>query len=183
LAHYPQAVTAIYDLADQFVEQDARLDPVLATAVNERPTLWDAILPAELLVLPMELARVDALLDDPAFFAPFATCFDAGVGRPSIPMETYLRLMLLKFRYRLGYESLCREVADSISWQRFCRLPLGTWVPHPTTLMKITTRCGDAAAAGLNEALLTKAARGEAAGHRPGAGRHHGGRGAGGLPD
>ena len=126
--------------------------------VNDQPTLWDSILPAELLVLPGELARVDGLLDDPVFFAPFAPFFDARIGRPSIPMETYLRLMFLKFRYRLGYESLCREVADSISWQRFCRIPLGTRVPHPTTLMKITTRCGDAAVAGLNEALLAKAA-------------------------
>jgi transposase, IS5 family len=49
-------------------------------------------------------------------------------------------------------------VADSISWQRFCRIPFGTRVPHPTTLMKITTRCGDDAVAGLNEALLVKAA-------------------------
>ena len=126
--------------------------------VNDQPTLWDSILPAELLVLPVELGRVDALLDDSVFFAPFAAYFDARIGRPSIPMETYLRLMFLKFRYRLGYESLCREVADSISWQRFCRIPLGMRVPHPTTLMKITTRCGDDAVAGLNEALLAKAA-------------------------
>jgi IS5 family transposase len=126
--------------------------------VNDQSTLWDAILPPELLVLPVELGRVDALLDDPAFFAPFAAHFDARIGRPSIPVETYLRLMFLKFRYRLGYESLCREVADSISWQRFCRIPFGTRVPHPTTLMKITTRCGDDAVAGLNEALLAKAA-------------------------
>jgi transposase, IS5 family len=125
--------------------------------VNDQPTLWDAILPPELLVLPVELGRVDALLDDPVFFAPFAAYFDARIGRPSIPMETYLRLMFLKFRYRLGFESLCREVSDSISWQRFCRIPLGTRVPHPTTLMKITTRCGDEAVAGLNEALLAKA--------------------------
>jgi IS5 family transposase len=129
--------------------------------VNEQATLWDAILPSELLVLPAELARVDALLDDAVFFAPFAAHFDARIGRPSIPMETYLRLMFLKFRYRLGYESLCREVADSISWQRFCRIPLGTRVPHPTTLMKITSRCGDAAVSGLNEALLVKAAAGK----------------------
>jgi IS5 family transposase len=121
--------------------------------------LWESILPAELLVLPVELARVGALLDDPAFFAPFAPFFDAVMGRPSIPMETYLRLMFLKFRYRLGYESLCREVADSICWQRFCRIPLGSRVPHPTTLMKITTRCGTVAVAGLNEALLAKAAQ------------------------
>lgn len=126
--------------------------------VNDQPTLWDAILPAELLVLPLELGRVDALLDDPVFFAPFARHFDARIGRPSIPMETYLRLMFLKFRYRLGYESLCREVSDSISWQRFCRIPFGTRVPHPTTLMKITTRCGEDAVAGLNGALLAKAA-------------------------
>jgi IS5 family transposase len=126
--------------------------------VNDQPTLWDSILPPELLVLPAELGRVDALLDDPVFFAPFAAYFDAQIGRPSIPMETYLRLMFLKFRYRLGYESLCREVADSISWQRFCRIPFGTRVPHPTTLMKITTRCGDVAVAGLNESLLAKAA-------------------------
>ena len=126
--------------------------------VNDQPTLWDSILPPELLVLPAELGRVDALLDDPVFFAPFAAYFDAGIGRPSIPMETYLRLMFLKFRYRLGYESLCREVGDSISWQRFCRIPFGTRVPHPTTLMKITSRCGDEAVAGLNEALLAKAA-------------------------
>jgi IS5 family transposase len=125
--------------------------------VNDQPTLWDAILPVELLVLPAELGRVDGLLDDPVFFAPFARYFDARIGRPSVPVETYLRLMFLKFRYRLGYESLCREVADSISWQRFCRIPFGTRVPHPTTLMKITTRCGDDAVAGLNEALLAKA--------------------------
>ena len=126
--------------------------------VNDQPTLWDSILPPELLVLPVELGRVDVLLDDPVFFAPFAAYFDARIGRPSIPMETYLRLMFLKFRYRLGYESLYREVSDSISWQRFCRIPFGTRVPHPTTLMKITSRCGDDVVTGLNEALLAKAA-------------------------
>jgi transposase, IS5 family len=73
-------------------------------------------------------------------------------------METYLRLMFLKFRYRLGFESLCREVSDSITWRQFCRIGLDRPVPHPTTLMKLTTRCGSAAVAGLNEALLAKAA-------------------------
>ena len=116
------------------------------------------MLPPELSRLPDELARVDELLDDPVFFAPFAPFFDPRVGRPSTPMETYLRLMFLKFRYRLGYESLCREVGDSITWRRFCRIPLDGVVPHPTTLMKLNTRCGSAAVEGLNEALLVKAA-------------------------
>src|SRR6516165_3662259 len=121
-------------------------------------TLWETILPEECLSLPAGLAEVDELLDDPRFFEPFQPFFDPRYGRPSIPMETYLRMMFLKYRYQLGFEALCREVGDSISWQRFCRIPLGTRVPHPTTLMKITSRCGDAAVAGLNEALVTKAA-------------------------
>jgi IS5 family transposase len=65
--------------------------------------------------------------------------------------------MFLKYRYRLGFEAVCREVTDSITWQRFCRIPLGGRVPHPTTLMKITTRCGQVAVDGLNEALLARA--------------------------
>jgi transposase, IS5 family len=80
-------------------------------------SLWEAVLPEEVLRLPEELARVDALLDDPVFFAPFVPFFDPRLGRPSTPMEVYLRLMFLKFRYRLGYETLCREVADSITWR------------------------------------------------------------------
>jgi hypothetical protein len=80
---------------------------------NDQLTLWESILPQELLRLPGELARVDALLDDERFFAPFRSYFDLTFGRPSIPIECYLRLMFLKFRYRLGYESLCAEVADS----------------------------------------------------------------------
>jgi len=124
----------------------------------EQVSLWEAVLPAEVLRLPVELARVDALLDDPVFFAPFVPFFDPRVGRPSTPMETYLRMMFLKFRYRLGYETLCAEVADSITWRRFCPIPIDGKVPHPTTLMKLTTRCGTAAVGGCNEALLTKAA-------------------------
>jgi len=126
--------------------------------IGDGPPEWELLLPPEVLRLPGELARVDALLDDPAFFAPFAPHFHPLTGRPSTPVECYLRLMFLKFRCRLGYESLCAEVSDSISWRRFCRISLDGRVPHPTTLMKLTTRCGSAAVAGLNEALLAEAA-------------------------
>ena len=98
--------------------------------VGDQVSLWESLLPDEVRRLSEELARVDGLLNDPAFFVPF---FDPRMGRPLTPMETYLRLMFLKFRYRLGYESLCREVSDSIMWRRFCRIPLDGVVPHPTT--------------------------------------------------
>jgi transposase, IS5 family len=125
---------------------------------NPQHSLWEAILPDACLGLPAELARVDRLLDDPAFLAPLAGHFDARRGRPSIPLDTYLRMMFLKFRYRLGYELLCREVTDSISWQRFCRIPLGGRVPHPTTLVKLTRRLGEQTITALNETLLATAA-------------------------
>ena len=125
---------------------------------NPQHSLWEAILPEGCLGLPAELARVDTLLDSPAFLAPLASPLDPRMGRPSVPLDTYLRMMFLKFRYRLGDELLCREVADSISWQRFCRIPLGDQVPHPTTLVKLTRRLGEQTVAGLNAALLATAA-------------------------
>ena len=125
--------------------------------VCDRPTLWEALLPPEALVMPAELVAVDALLDDPRFFEPFRKHFDPRWGRPSIPIETYLRLMFLKYRYRLGYETLCTEVSDSLSWLRFARIPIGESAPHPSTLMKITTRCGPELIEQLNVALVAKA--------------------------
>jgi IS5 family transposase len=122
-----------------------------------QPSLWESVLPEICLRLPAELERVDAWLDDERFFAPFVPFFDPRLGRTSIPMETYLRLMFLKHRYRLGYETLCAEVSDSISWRRFCRIDIDARLPHPTTLMKLTTRCGQQAVAALNEQLLAKA--------------------------
>jgi transposase, IS5 family len=56
----------------------------------------------------------------------------------------------------LGYESLCREVADSISWRRFCRIGLDRPVPHPTTLVKLVRRAGPDVIEQLNTALVAK---------------------------
>ena len=121
-------------------------------------TLWDELLPVECRTMPAELTAIDALLDDPRFFAPYRPFFHPVLGRPSVPVETYLRLMWLKFRYQLGYETLCREVNDSLSWRRFCRIALGAKVPDPSTLMKTTRRCGPEVIDALNDTLLAKAA-------------------------
>jgi len=130
---------------------------VLRTKVDPQPSLFESMLPDEFRRLPPGLFAVDCLLDDPVFFEPFVPYFDPRFGRPSIPIETYLRLMHLRFRYRLGFETLCKEVADSLGWRRFCRIGPYDAVPDPSTLMKITKRCGEQAVAGLNEALLKKA--------------------------
>jgi Transposase domain (DUF772) len=36
-----------------------------------------------------------------------------------VPVDTLLRLLYLKHLYGLGYETLCKEVSDSIGWRRF----------------------------------------------------------------
>jgi len=108
--------------------------------------------------LPAELAQIDAYLDDERFIAPWRALFDRRLGRPSVPIESLLRLLYLKHRYQLGYETLCREVSDSIGWRQFCRIGLDRPVPHPTTLVKLVGRAGPMVIEELNAALLGKLA-------------------------
>ncbi|MER6556536.1 ISNCY family transposase [Streptomyces sp. NPDC001027] len=117
---------------------------------------WWEMLPEQARQLPAELAEIDAYLDDERFVAPWRAVFAERLGRPSVPVETLLRLLYLKHRYQLGYETLCREVADSLSWRRFCRIPLTSPVPHPTTLVKLVRRSGPRTIEQLNSALLGK---------------------------
>jgi IS5 family transposase len=133
---------------------------VLCVATPPLPA-WYALLPPQARRLPAELARIDGYLDDDRFIAPWRTLFAARLGRPSVPVPTLLRLLYLKHRYQLGYETLCCEVADSISWRRFCRIPLDQPVPHPTTLSKLVARAGPQVLGQLNAALLAKLAAGK----------------------
>jgi IS5 family transposase len=128
---------------------------------DPQTTLWEALLPEEAKRLPAELVQVDAYLDDERFLAPWRALFSKRLGRPSVPVDTLLGLLYLKHRYGLGYESLCREVADSISWRRFCRIGLDRPVPHPTTLVKLVGRAGPEVIEQLNAALLAKLAQGK----------------------
>src|SRR5258708_31585544 len=89
------------------------IQTIVLRTLNAQSTLWDTILPEQCLGLPAPLAEIDELLDDPRFFEPFRPFFDPRHGRPSIPMETYLRMMILRIRYRLGFAALCLEVPDS----------------------------------------------------------------------
>jgi len=78
------------------------IEAIMFRTMGDGPSEWESLLPAEVLRLAEDLARVDALLDDPVFFAPFARYFHPVLGRASTPVECYLRLMFLKFWHRLG---------------------------------------------------------------------------------
>ncbi|CAA7600888.1 Transposase InsH, N-terminal [Acididesulfobacillus acetoxydans] len=126
---------------------------------NEQLTIWDSILPKEVLELSPELKTVDRLLDDERFMEPFLSHWNIRIGRPTVPVETYLRLMFLKFCYGFGYETLVSEVSDSIKWRRFCRVDLDALVPHSTTLIKLSQKYGDEIIEDLNKKLVTKASQ------------------------
>ena len=131
--------------------------------------LWDETLPIEVRELPEDLAALDRLLSDPELAMVFVErwrqeVIDTGrlvlsEGRPTIAMETYVRLMVLKARYRWGYRSLVAEVSDSIHLRRFCRISLSERVPDESTVRKLTRRVGVETVNELTRALIVEATR------------------------
>jgi IS5 family transposase len=80
-------------------------------------------------------------------------------GRPTTAMETFIRLMVLKARYRWGYRSLVAEVSDSIHLRRFCRISLSERVPDQSTVRKLSRRLGPETVSELTRALIVAATR------------------------
>ena len=103
-----------------------------------------------------ELTQVDQLLKDERFLIPFKMKFGSDMGRPTTAVATYLRMMYIKYRYQLGYETLVKEVKDSFAWRRFCHLSLDDKVPESSTLIKLTHKYGEDTVRALNDALVLK---------------------------
>jgi len=123
---------------------------------HNQKSIVEQFLPESLLELKGELKRVDEILSDERFLEPFITRFNSTFGRPSIPLTVYIRMMYLKKRYNLGYETLCKEVHDSISWRIFCHIGLEEKVPHYSTLCKLTKKYGPETIKELNDLLVQK---------------------------
>ena len=123
---------------------------------DKQLTMWDVILPEAVRKLPAELAIIDELLDDERFLQPFAQLHPKGKksGRPTLAVEKYIRLMVIKHKYNLGYESLVKEVGDSITWRMFCRIAIDEPMPDPSTLIYARKRYGDKIVEDINAALI-----------------------------
>ncbi len=97
---------------------------MLRLSAGQVESLWDEGLPGEVRALPEDLAALDELLCDPAILRPIESHWQqqdgatassaASCGRPTISMQTYVRLMVVKHRTGWGYETLMREVSDSL---------------------------------------------------------------------
>ena len=142
---------------------------MLTLLAPQPESLWDESLPFEVKELPEDLAALDVLLADPELLWPLVERWrhefrETGrlvltEGRPTIALETYVRLMVLKQRYRWGYRTLVAEVSDSIHLRRFCRISLGERVPDESTVRKLTRRIGAETVAELTRALIVRATR------------------------
>jgi IS5 family transposase len=142
---------------------------MLRLAAVQAETLWDEALPIEVRQLPDDLAALDELLCDPALMAPFVAHWQreaeltgvsaAGHGRPTLAIETYVRLMVLKQRHGWGYRTLVAEVSDSIHLRRFCRIALSERVPDESTVRKLTRRIGAETVNDVTRELIAAATR------------------------
>ena len=67
--------------------------------------------------------------------------------------------MVIKQRSGWGYETLVREVSDSLHLRRFCLIAIDGRVPHESTIRKLTRRLGPEIVNELSRELLAKAVR------------------------
>jgi transposase, IS5 family len=142
---------------------------MLTLLADQPECLWDDALPVEVKELPADLATLDGLLSGHELLWPLVERWqrefrDTGrlvltEGRPTIAMETYVRLMVLKARYRWGYRTLVAEVSDSIHLRRFCLISLVERVPDESTVRKLTRRIGSETVSELTRALIVAATR------------------------
>jgi len=125
-------------------------------------SLFDDVLPVEVRELPPDLGALDALLEDRALLAPIERAWEVAArdhGRPTIPMATFVRLVVVKQRVGWGYESLVREVSDSLHLRRFCLIGLAERVPHESTVRKLVGRLGPEVVNEITRAVIAKAER------------------------
>jgi IS5 family transposase len=135
---------------------------VLVLSGEQVESLFDEALPIEVRELPADLARLDVLLSDEALLAPISERWEdsaRGHGRPTIGMSLFVRLMVVKQRSGWGYETLVREVSDSLHLRRFCELSLTASVPHESTVRKLARRLGPEAIDEMTRVLIEKALR------------------------
>ena len=135
---------------------------MLRLSAGQVESLWDEVLPGEVRELPEDLEALDVLLADDALLAPIAAGWGEQArshGRPTISMQTYVRLMVVKHRTGWGYETLVREVSDSLHLRRLCLIALGERVPEESTVRKLTRRLGASVVNEITRVVIEKARR------------------------
>lgn len=89
------------------------------------------------------LMDVDELVDWAPIEAALSGIYSAPRGRPSYPLLTLFKVLLLQQWYGLSDARTEEALADRISFRRFVGLGLADAVPDHTTICRFRTRVGD----------------------------------------
>ena len=108
------------------------------------------------------LQEMDSVIDFAALAAEVEKVFppkdQSKGGRPPYPIETMVRIVVLKRLYGLSDEQMEFQLLDRMSFKRFCGLEHSRTVPDRTTIWLFENRIGPAGA----QALFADPAQGQA---------------------
>ena len=103
------------------------------------------------------LQEMDSVIDFAALAAEVEKIFpskdQSKGGRPPYPIETMVRIVVLKRLYGLSDEQMEYQLLDRTSFKRFCGLEHSRTIPDRTTIWLFENRIGAAGAQALFEAV------------------------------
>ena len=86
------------------------------------------------------LDDTEALLDGSDIERLLSSMYSSGTDRPSYPLLTLFRGLLLGIWYRLSDVQLAQALYRDVLFRKFCRLELGGNVPEASTLERFRTQ-------------------------------------------
>jgi IS5 family transposase len=110
-------------------------------------SLFEVLLPDGHKLWPDWLRKIDTLLEDEGVIEAVAQGLEARWpqsrrrGRPGIPAEVVLRMLILKHLFDWSYDDLEREVRANLVYRMFTRIDAGD-VPDAKTILKIARALG-----------------------------------------
>ena len=102
------------------------------------------------------LDKIAKIIDWPAVASVLSGVYGSDEGRPSYPILTLVKLLLLQQWYGLSDPGLEEAVDDRLSFRRFAGLPLDEGVPDHSTIWRFRQ---ELARQGLSEALFAEITR------------------------
>lgn len=75
-----------------------------------QPTLFEEFIPKVVFEMTKELSRIDQFLKNPIFEEPILSRYHTALGRPTVPVRVYIRMMVIKFYLCVSFEDLSESL-------------------------------------------------------------------------
>jgi len=127
------------------------LDPTPALSDFDRQ-VFDIVVPAD-----HYLRKVAATIDFERFRPRLAEAYSAGMGRPSVDPVRMLKILFLRFHYKLSDRQVSARATTDMAFRWFLDWPVGYAVPHHTGGTYFRKRIGVERFAQIFQELVTQA--------------------------